>query len=321
MAQFDYQLYDRSSALPAVDFSSAREMEKYSDAPPAMYVGAPGKHGYLRLGFQLDKNGKTVMRDLDRRAPLIVQQELYFDEYLPKLPCVYILSSGGPNVDGDRYQQDFTLKKGAMAWISTGAATKLAEMRFNYSGMIQNITLEEDSYLEYIPEPIIPCKHTRFISDTTINIHETATLFYSEIYMPGRKYYKEGELFEYDVLSVCCHGHRPDGRELFREKFLIDPQQTSPRQLGIMGKYDVFANVIVMTPKEKADEIYKATEAFIDKENMLAAGITHLPNGCGVLYKVLGMEPGPVKKLVRQFCSLVRQTVKGVPAMEEFPWR
>ena len=88
-----------------------------------------------------------------------------------------------------------------------------------------------------------------------------------------------------------------------------------------MGEFDVFANVIVMTPPDKAEEIYKETEAFIDKQNMLAAGITHLPNGCGLLYKVLGMEPGPVKKLVRRFCSRVRQTVKGVPAMEEFPWR
>ena len=315
------QVLHKTEGVPEVDFSHAPEMAPYLKEPEAMYVGAPGKHGYLRLGFQVDKTGKTVMRDLDRRAPLIVQQELYFDEYLPKLPCVYILSSGGPNVDGDRYQQDFTLRKGAMAWISTGAATKLAEMKFNYSGMIQNITLEEDSYLEYIPEPIIPCKNTRFISDTTINIHESATLFYSEIYMPGRKYYKEGEMFQYDILSVCCHGHRPDGKELFREKFLIDPNVTSPRQLGVMGSFDVFANVIVMTPKDKADAIYDATQAFIDKENKLAAGITHLPNGCGVLYKVLGMEPGPVKKLVREFCSLVRQTVKGVPAMQEFPWR
>ena len=29
------------------------------------------------------------------RLPLIVQQELYFDEGMPEMPCVYILSSGG----------------------------------------------------------------------------------------------------------------------------------------------------------------------------------------------------------------------------------
>lgn len=309
------------SDAPEVDFSQAREMSRYLEEPKAMYVGAPGKHGYLRLGFELDPRGKSILRDLDRRAPLIVQQELYFDEEMPEMPCVYILSSGGPNVDGDRYRQDITVKKDAFAWVSTGAATKLAEMKYNYSGLIQNIVLEDGAYLEFMPEPVIPSRHTRFISDTRLVVAETATVFYSEIFMPGRKHFDKGELFEYDILSVCSHGERPDGTQLFREKFVIDPNVENPRNLGVMGKFDVFANVLVITPPDKADEIYASTEAFLDKDKMLAAGITKLPNNAGLLYKVLGMEPGPVKKLVRSFSSTVRQSVKGRKVPDEFPWR
>lgn len=309
------------TARPAVDFSSAPEMAPYLEEPKAMYVGAPGKHGYLKLGFEIDPRGKCILRDLDRRAPLIVQQELYFDEAMPEMPCVYILSSGGPNVDGDRYQQDITVRRDAFAFISTGAATKLAEMHYNYSGLIQNIVLEEGAYLEFLPEPMIPCRHTRFISDTRMQVAPSATVFYSEIFMGGRKYYGEGELFAYDILSVCAHGERPDGQPLFREKFVICPDKQPPRALGIMDRYDVFANVIVMTPKEHADPIYQRAEAVIDRNKKIAAGITHLPNDAGLLFKVLGMEPGPVKKLVREFCSIVRQEVKGRPVPEEFPWR
>ncbi len=311
----------KTAAVPEVDFSTAREMQPYLKEPPQMYVGAPGKHGYLRLGFELDKDGKSILRDLDRRVPLIAQQELYFDEEMPEMPCLYILSSGGPNVDGDRYQQDISVRKNAFAWISTGAATKLAEMRYNYSAMIQNIVLEEGAYLEFMPEPVYPCRHTRFICDTRLSLDPTATVFYSEIYMGGRKYNMDGEQFEDDILSVCSHGERPDGEQLFREKFVIDPSVVPVRQLGVMGQYDVFANVIVMTPKEHADKIYAATEAFIDKENKIACGITHLPNDAGLLFKVLGMEPGPVKKIVREFCSKVRMEVKGKPVPAEFPWR
>ena len=126
-------MLDKKEKLPTpeVDFDSAREMSNYLKEPEAMYVGAPGKHGYLRMGFELDKDGKSIMRDLERRSPLIVQQELYFDEEMPEMPCVYILSSGGPNIDGDRYRQDITVKKDAYAWVSTGAATKLAQMKYN----------------------------------------------------------------------------------------------------------------------------------------------------------------------------------------------
>ncbi|MDE6295450.1 MAG: urease accessory protein UreD [Muribaculaceae bacterium] len=304
-----------------MDFSGAREMQKYSDEPPAMYVGAPGKFGYLRMGFEIDPRGKSILRDLDRRAPIIVQQALYFDEEMPEMPCVYILSSGGQNVEGDRYRQDITMRKDSFAFVTTGAATKLAEMAHNYSAMSQNIVLEENTYLEFMPEPVYPCRHTRFISDTSIVIDPTATLFYSEIFMGGRKYYKDGELFVYDILSVCSHAERPDGTPLFREKFIIDPEKQNPRQLGIMGEYDVFANVIVLTPAEQADKIYNQTEPFMDRKKKLAAGITHLPNGAGLLFKVLGMEPGPVKKVVREFLSTVRTVVKGVKVPDEFPWR
>lgn len=296
-------------------------MAPYLEQPDAMYVGCPGKHGYLNLGFELDADGKSIMRELDRRAPLIVQQELYFDEAMPEMPCVYILSSGGPNVDGDRYVQNFTVHKNAFAHISTGAATKLAEMRRNYSGMTQKIVLEEGAYLEYLPEPVIPCRHTRFICDTEITAHPTASLVYSEVYMGGRKYYNGGELFEFDILSVTTRGQRPDGRQLFREKFIIDPQRGGLRLTGVMDSYDVFANVVVVTPPESADIIYKSTEPFINSDKHLAAGITHLPNGAGLLYKVLGTEPGPVKALVREFASKVRQAVKGKPLPKEFPWR
>lgn len=304
-----------------VSFDTAREMKPYLTPPRGMYVGVPGKHGYLRLGFELDKQGKSILRDLDRRVPLIVQQELYFDEELPGMPCVYILSSGGPNIDGDRYRQIFTLKEGSMAFVSTGAATKLASMQDNYSGLEQTIILDKDAYFEYLPEPIIPCANTRFISDTRMVVDASATVFYSEIFMGGRKYYKEGELFAYDILSVCTHGERPDGEQLFREKFIIDPKRSPIRDVGVMHGYDVFANVLVMTPPDKAEAIYNSVEPFIDRNMHLAAGITHLPNQAGLLYKVLGMEPGPVKKIVREFCSQVRMAVKGVPLPKEFPWR
>ena len=174
----------------------AKEMLPYAGP---LHTAPNGKRGYLYMGFELDGNGKSILRDLERRTPLIVQQELYFDEEMPEMPCVYILSSGGPNVDGDRYEQHFVVRRDAFAHVSTGAATKLAEMRRNYSGLVQRFDLEAGAYLEYLPEPIIPCRHTRYHVDTTIRIDPTATLFYAEIYLSGRRYFGEGERFCYDI--------------------------------------------------------------------------------------------------------------------------
>ena len=216
------------------DFTKCRELTPYLTETPAMRLGAPGKNGKLDLVFELDSGKKSVMRHWDRRAPLIVQQELYFDEGMPEMPCVYILSSGGPNVDGDRYENRFTVRKDAYAFISTGAATKIAEMVYNYSALKQTFVLEENAYLEYLPEATIPCRNSRYMTDTDISIHPSATLFYAEIYTGGRKYYQGGELFVYDLLSVCTRAFRPDGTPLFREKMVSEPKRKSVRHIGVM---------------------------------------------------------------------------------------
>ena len=116
------------------------------------------RRGFLNLGFELNGQGRSIMRHWERRAPLIVQQELYFDREMPLLPCVYILSSGGPILSSDSFEQHFSLKRGAMAHISTGAATKVAEMNGGSAQMRTYIRLENEAYLEYLPQPTIPCR-------------------------------------------------------------------------------------------------------------------------------------------------------------------
>lgn len=323
---FQTKLPKIKTALPEVDFGYLPELAPYLREPDAMYVGAPGKHGYLRMRFGFNCDGKCVLRELDRRVPIIVQQELYFDANLPKMPCVYILASGGPYIDGDRFDQDIELDPGAFAFVSTGAGTKISTMRSNYAGMRQRFILHEDSYLEFLPEPVYPGQHSRFACDTEIVCHPSATITYSEIYMCGRKYYRsklaEGEIYAYDVMSVLTRARRPDSRrDLFREKFVIEPYKRFPKTVGVMDGYDIFSNVVVLTPPDKAAEVYAATRPFIDRERELAAGITTLPNGAGLLYKVLGNKPGPVKDTVRAFASRVRKSVKNVPIPPEFPWR
>lgn len=298
-----------------------RELRPYLTEPQAMRTGVPGKTGYLRMDFELDSNGKSILRNLDRRVPIIVQQALYFDEELPDIPCVYILSSGGQNVDGDRYEQNISVGKNAMAFVSTGAATKLAEMRYNHSSMQQVFTLHEGAYLEYLPEPTIPCRHTRFISNTKLIVHPTASLFYSEIFMAGRKYHNQGELFQYDMLSLSTHGLRHDGTHLFYEKMLIEPHKNDIRNIGIMSRYDVLGNAFIVAPPDIAKTIYSLISPNIDAYSNTAIGITTLPNDSGLLVRILGIEAGPVKKLMRHICSITRTCVKGKPLPNEFPWR
>lgn len=298
----------------------ASELAPYQDEPLQLPTGSPGKNAFLHMTFA-KRGERSCLVDLERRAPLIVQQALYWDEGMPHLPCVHIISNSGGIVQGDRNAIEICVKENAEAHVTTQSATKIHQMDANFASQTQEIVLEEGAYLEYLPDPMIPHKNTRFITQTRISIAPTATLLYSEILMAGRKYYMDGELFEYDLFSSTLRAERPDQRELFTEKFIVKPKEDSLRKIGRMSHFDVLATVILLTPKEHADKVFESVPAEVNIAEEWAAGASRLPNEAGLIYKVLGMESQPVRAKVREFWTLVRRAVVDYPVPKEFAWR
>jgi urease accessory protein len=114
---------------------------------------------------------------------------------------------------------------------------------------------------------------------------------------------------------------RADGRTLFNERLLIEPQRYPMRQTGVMDSFDVFGNVILCTPKDKADRIYQRVGADVDLVRGVAFGACRLPNEAGLIFKVLGRETAQVKAKVRDFWEIVRKEVTGCDLPPPFLWR
>ncbi len=298
----------------------APELAPYQDEPKQLPSGSFGKVASLRLRFDA-RGDRSILGFMDRRAPLLVQRALYCDEGMPGLPVVHIISNSGGILQGDRYTMEFVVGPGACGHVTTQAATKIHEMDANYASQVQEIILEDGAYLEYLPDPVIPFRHSRFLSRTRIRVASSATLLYAEILMAGRKYYRDGERFLFDLFSSTVRADRPSGAGLFVEKFVIEPARSPASRLGVMGDFDVFGNVILLTPREHADAIFDRVPALWDEREHLASGVSRLPNDAGLIYKVLGMESGPVRARVREFWSIVRPQVAGRPVPPEFSWR
>lgn len=306
----------RAEAIAA----SSPEFAPFQDEPPQMRSGAVGKTGFLRLGLE-HRSGRTVLAKLERRAPYMVQRALYCDEEMPGLACLFLITTTGCVLQGDRLTLDITLAPRAQAHITSQSATKIHAMDANYAAQSQTITLADDAYLEFLPDPVIPHRHSRYLSDTQILVAPSATLLMSEIIQPGRKHHHPDECFGATILSIATSGARPDGRVLFAEKLVIEPQRYAMRQTGVMDAFDVFANVILCVPKDKAERIHERTGADVDLVNNLAFGACRLPNDAGLVFKVLGRETAQVKAKVREFWAVVREEIIGAALPPPYLWR
>ena len=297
----------------------APELAPYQDEPKQMPSGAPGKHGVLDMSFAR-RGDRSVLAHLYREAPLLAQQALYWDEHLPGLPCVYIIATSGCVLQGDRLDVSVTVGAGAMAHVTTQSATKVHQMDANFAAARQRLALAENAYLEMLPGPVIPHRHSRFVSCTRATVAGSATLLSAEVLQPGRKYHGDGELFEFDLYSSTLTASRTDGTPLFTEKLVAEPWRHPVRQAGVMGQFDVLANVTLITPRRHADRIFEQVVPGADASRDCVSGASRLPNEAGLVYKVLGMETEPVKAKVRAFWALVRQQVLGAPIPAARPW-
>lgn len=299
---------------------SAPELAAFQDEPPQMRSGAVGKAGFLHLGFER-RGERTILAELDYRIPYRAQRALYCDDGMPDLAHVFMITTTGCLLQGDRLALDVALGPGARAHVTTQSATKIHGMDANYAAQTQTIALADGAYLEFLPDPIIPHRSARFVSDTRIAVAPTATLLYSEIIQPGRKHHHPDECFGAAVMSMAVDVARPGGGSLFTEKLLIEPRRHAMRQTGVMGPFDVFGNVLLCAPREKAERIWRRIGADVDLANGLAFGACRLPNDVGLIFKVLGRETAQVKETVRAFWGVVREEITGARVPPPFLWR
>jgi urease accessory protein len=100
---------------------------------------------------------------------------------------------------------------------------------------------------------------------------------------------------------------------LFSEKLLIEPGRRAVRQAGVMGSFDVFGNVLLLTPKACAERIQARVQADVNLQEGVASGACGSAKRCRPDLQAVGCETAQVKAEVRKFWSIAREEITGKP--------
>jgi urease accessory protein len=273
-------------------------------------VGRSGKLGILRLKFERDSaSGITVIRDQYSRVPLLAQRAIYLEETLPAMAHVYIVSPSGGILQGDRYKIDITLGSNTLAHVTTQGATRIYKMENNYASQIINIKVEKDGYFEYIPDQIIPFRNSRFYQEVNLNVHESATMMYSEIIVPGR--IASGEAFEYDICYIKTVGKNNLGNPRFIDTIKLEPKKSKLDIEGILGNSHVVGTIYIVTNESKVNDLYIGINNKImeSKRVEIFAGASILPRRQGIMVRILGNSAEDVKKMIFDTIAIGREHI------------
>lgn len=281
------------------------QIKRFDSAVKQLGVGNTGKVGVIDLEFQKDNADKTIITRQYTQVPFQVQRALYPETSLPQMAYVYIMSTSGGILQGDRCYTKVSLKNNAMVHMTTQGATRVYSMNSNSAIQDVTISVDENCYLEYVPDQIIPYKNSRYYQKVNLNWHQNSTLIYSEILTSGRV--GMGESFEYDIcyFKTACKDQTKKIR--FLDNYKIEPKLQEKR-FGIFGDYTITGTVYILTNKDVTD-----LENSVNKimNNDVSLGTSILPHNSGIMVRMLGNKTSDIFDLIFKTITLSREIILG----------
>jgi urease accessory protein len=275
-------------------------------------VGASGKVGVLELHLAV-ADGVTRVDRQYQQAPLYVFRPIHLDPLRPDLAFVFVQQAGDGHVQGDRTRVDIACASNTAAHVTTQAATKVFRARHNLATQIVNLDVAANAVLEYMPDPIIPCRGSRFFQRMNVTADERATVILGETLLSGR--IAHGERHGYELFWSETEVRRPDGTLLFADVLRLTPEHGAhPTSIGQCAGHDVVASLYIVTSRVDASDLVVIIRAALARHPQVLGGVSELPNYCGVICRALGPSSKTVQAAVTQAWSEVRLVLLGAPA-------
>lgn len=287
------------------------EVRAYDAPLGPLSVGCAGKVGLLDLGLAPVGGVTRVVRQF-QQLPLYIFHPLYIDAGWPGMAFIYTLQAGEGIVQGDRYRLDLDCAPNTAAHFTTQAATKIYRMKDNFASQIVNLTVGAGAFVEYLPDPVIPFRDSRFYQRVRITADPDASVIFGETLLPGRV--ARGETHAYALYYTDLEARAPEGTLLFADRLKLEPRSASPRSPGLLGSCDVLAALYIITRQLPAGTLVDRLHHCLATRPELLAGISELPNRCGAVVRILGHTSAAVAAALRAAWNEARLAVVGLPA-------
>lgn len=294
-----------------MDFSNNKassEILQHNEEIKQLGVGKSGKTGKLKIVLGVESiSGKTIIKEKESVFPLSVQKEMYYDQFQPKMTHVYIISSSGGILQGDKYMIDIILEKNALTHITTQGATRVYGMNVSNAIQVINVSLDDGAYLEFIPDQIIPYKNSRFYQEINFRVHDNATMIYSEIISPGR--IGMGEIFDYEICYLKSIGKNHKDELRFTDYTKIEPKKMNLQDFGVLEQKQITATVYILAKRSDIEKIIQTLENEIKNSSEIEFGWSTMTKENGILLRILGNTTRDVIRLVYDITKIVRKTI------------
>ena len=272
----------------------------------------------LELFLGCDRHGKTSSRHQYTTYPLRLSAPFYLEGNDIRA-YHYLINTSPGLLAGDELNLSLQLEANSNLYLTDQAATKVHQMPEIDAKAVVNyhIKLEQNSSLELIPEPVILYKNAALKQNTVIKLHPTASLFISEIILPGRLAKNEYYDFKYyfNRLKIIDLSGKP----LFIDATLHKGKDNQFKHNKLFATFPIIGSAIAILPNTNPNLlITQLNNLDLVQADNLETAITTLPNNQGILIRALSDKTILIKQYFTQILNRIR-TIKNQSLLPYIP--
>ncbi|MDO8825928.1 urease accessory protein UreD [Methylophaga sp.] len=236
---------------------------------PAINQLMTGWDASLKLMFD-SRSNKTILARRQHHGPLVIQKILYPEGNNPAHGV--IIHPPGGVAGGDRLQLTVDMQTESSALLTTPGATKWYKSAGRQASQHIEMTLDDNTQLEWLPQENIVFDGADVALKTQVNLAENAVFAGWEVVCLGRQ--ASGERWNKGNFRQQLSIKR-DGKLIWNESVVLKPDSAVLRSIAGLRNHVVFGNFVV-TAGNTPTEILHACQQ-ISVESSASFGVSALP--------------------------------------------
>ncbi len=224
---------------------------------------------------------RSVLEKLFAQTPFKV---LDITEDKRNNPLHLMLMSSSPGImDGDVYDLNIKLAKGASLQLHTQAYQRIFQMKSTAAQSLE-ITLQEGASFCFLPHPTVPHHLSSFTNRNHFYLGNNCRFVYGEILTCGRKL--NGEAFRFTKYHSITNLFL-NNKLVVKENLLVMPKEIDVNAMGQLEGFTHQASFIFLQSEINTSVLREGIASMLALEQNLEFGISTLPIN-GLIIRMLG---------------------------------
>ncbi len=267
----------------------------------------------LNLQFRAAPDGRTYISGQFCRYPFHICRAQYVDPEPRGLATIYLQSSSGGIFANDRLSCEFHALPRSQSHITTQSSTIIHRMDQGDARHCVTIRADENSFMEYLPDPMILFPRAKMYSGVVVRLHPSATVIMTDAFMHHAPV-TEGPVIRQENFTGYHSETRVeslDGTLLCLDRYRISGVQFSSGQSGVMGKNAIQGTFVLLNRSHSATGLVESLRSFLESGFSGYAGLSSLPNNCGIWVRLIARDAFTLRSAIQELWATTRQALLG----------